>query len=321
MKVLICVVMIAIIIVTGCSSPPAASTTKQQTPTQQTAATAKPNIAVSPQSFSVEFTEGETETVNKTLAVLNDGGGVMQWAATKTQKWLWLTDANGALEKGYSKNVSIAISGSGLAAGTYTDTISVEGMGAANSPVSVKVTIVVKPAPVAATSSGSAAQARQAAPLPPWEYDEWTNSTYNLRLRYPKEYTTKMMAGAPFGAVANNGKPNSDIILIMIEGAYGVDYMDVITEFSKDAIHQLGGKPNPKVVSVDNQTMLSDGVTPAYEVVINSKSTATTSYEVYVFGFKKSNRYIFFGGCIPLNYSSERMQVWKEIAKTLEMTG
>jgi hypothetical protein len=317
MKAIIIVISVLAVILAGCSSPAPAATT-QQTQTQQPL-DASPKIGVAPQSLTLEFTEGQTKTTTKTLTILNEGGGVMQWAATKSQPWIWMTEATGALEKGYSKNLDVNIAASGMAVGTYQDNISIEGVGATNSPMLVKVTMVVKAAPVSATDSGST-QVRKAAPVPTWDYNEWTNDTYKLRFRYPKDYVVKSIAGTSFGAVANNGKANSDVIMVNIEGSYGVSYLDTVTEFSKDAIRTLGGKPNPKIITNDNTTMLADGVTPAYELVIDSKSTSTVSYEVYIFGFQKGNRYIFFGACTPITYAADKMALWKEIGHTLEMT-
>ena len=317
MKTVIIALSVLAVIMAGCSSPAPAATTQQ--PAVQTPVVTAPVIAVSPQSLSLEFTEGQAKTMTKTITIINDGGGVMLWAATKTQPWMWMTEANGALEKGYSKNQDISFSASSLAAGTYTDTISIEGVGAANSPVLVKVTLVVKPAPAAAPESGSK-ESRKAAPKPSWEYSEWTNDTYHLRFRYPKEYILKQMVGAPFGAVANAGKANSDVIMLMIEGSYGVDYKDAITEFAKEAIRQQGGKANPKIITNDNTTTLADGATKAFEVVVESKSSTSGNFEVYIFGFQKGNRYIFFGACGPLAYAPDRMNLWKEMGRTLEMT-
>lgn len=317
MKYLFATIVTIILVITGCTETVSNSAGEQ--PVEQQATSTAPKIGVAPTSISLEFTEGQTKTSTKTLTLMNEGGGVMIWAARKTQAWLWMAEADGALEKGYSKNLQLSFSPSGLPAGTYKDTISIEGVGATNSPQIVQVTMVIKPAPVA-TSESDGKQARKVVPLPPWEYNEWSNDTYKFRIRYPKEYVTKQIGGVPFAAIANSGKPNSDIIMVLIEGSYGVDYRDVITEFSKEAIRQVGGKPNPKIVSNDNATMLADGVTPAFEVVIESKSSSTASYEVYIFGFQKGNRYIFFGACMPLTYASDRISLWKEIGHTLELT-
>jgi hypothetical protein len=318
MKAIIIAISVFAAILAGCAAPAPAAPVQQQPQTQQPLS-ASPKIGVAPQSITLEFTEGQTKTVTKTLTILNEGGGVMQWAATKSQPWIWMTDATGALEKGFSKNLDVNVAASGMAVGTYQDNISIEGVGATNSPFVVKVTMVVKAAPPPVSESGST-QVRKAAPPPPWDYNEWTNDTYKLRFRYPKEYVVKTIAGAAFGAVANNGKPNSDVIMMSIEGSYGVSYLDTITEFSKDAIRSVGGKPNPKIISNDNTTTLADGVTPAFEVVIDSKSSTTQSYECYIFGFQKSNRFIFFGGCTPLTYAADRMELWKQMGRTLEMT-
>lgn len=318
MRVIIIAVSILTLILGGCSGPAPAATSQPDT-TQETASTA-PRIVVSPQSITVEFTEGQTKTETRTLTILNDGGGVMLWAATKSQPWIWMTDANGALEKGFSKNLEINIAASGMAAGTYKDVISVEGVGASNSPLSVPVTMVVKAAPAPATESGPAVT-KKAAPPPPWEYNEWTNDTYNLRFRYPKTYTVRQLAGMPFGAINNPGKDDSDMIMIMIESAYGVSYLEAITEFSKEAMRQMGaGRMNPKVIANDNMTTLADGITPAYEVTIESRSSSGGSYECYVFGFKKGNRYIFFAGVSLIDYAPNKLDIWKQMGKTLEIT-
>jgi hypothetical protein len=317
MKCLFGTIVAIMVVITGCTGT-APSPAGQQPVEQQITSTA-PKIGVAPTSINLEFTEGQTKTSTKTLTIMNEGGGVMIWAARKSQAWLWMAEADGALEKGYSKNLELSFSPSGLSAGTYKDTINIEGVGATNSPQTVQVTMVIKPAPVPTTGS-DVKQARKAVPPPPWEYNEWTNDTYKFRIRYPKEYVTKQIGGVPLAAIANSGKPESDIIMVVIEGSYGVDYKDVVTEFSKDAIRQMGGKPNPKIVSNDNATVLADGVTPAFEVVIDSKSSSTASYEVYIFGFQKGNRYIFFGACTPLTYASDRISLWKEIGHTLELT-
>ena len=308
-----------ILVLAGCSSPAPAATS--QPAASQPAAQTAPKIAVNPSSINVEFTQGQTKTVTKQITILNDGGGVMQWAATKTQPWIWFSEtATGALEKGYSKNVEFSIAAPGMTAGTYTDTINVEGTGASNSPVQVKVTMTVKPAPAASSSSGSAGPQKKAVPAPPWDYSEWTNDTYKLRFRYPKTYAVKQVSGMPFGAVNRNANTTTDMVMVMIESAYGVAVEDAMIEFSKEAMRQMGaGRMNPKIISSDNQSTLADGVTPAYEMVVDSKSSSTGSYECYIFGFKKGSRYIFMAAVALINDAPDRMTVWKQMGQTFEI--
>ena len=310
-----------ILVLAGCSEPAHAPSAAQPTAPQQPAQTS-PKLVVSPMVINVEFTEAQTKTVTQTINIRNDGGGVMQWAATKTQQWVWFSDvASGALEAGYSKNVEVNIAAPGLAAGAYTDTINVEGMGASGSPAGVKVNITVKPAPVASEGPSTPGVQKKAVPAPPWEYNEWTNDTYKLRFRYPKTYQTKIMAGMPFGAVNKSGSQNSDMIMIMIESAYGVPVQDAMVEFAKESMRQMGAsRLNPKIISSDNQTTLADGVTPAFEMIVDSKSSSTASYESYVFGFKKGNRYIFMAGVGLLSEAPEKMPLWKQMGQTLEIT-
>jgi len=245
---------------------------------------------------------------------MNEGEGVMIWAVRKTAPWMWMNEADGALEKGYSKNLEIFIAPSGKAAGTYTDNITIEGTGTRNSPQTVVVTMVITPAVAAGTG---AASLKKAVPLPPWNYNEYEDANYDFRLRYPKDYQVKMIVGAAFGAVSSAGKQQADTIMVRITGAYAVDNKDAVLEWTKDAIRAVGGKPNPKLVSSDNIT-LGDGVTPGFEFLYDSKSTTTISYECYIYGVKKGSRYIMFGAVCPLSVAPEKIQLWKEIARTLE---
>jgi hypothetical protein len=267
--------------------------------------------------MALSFNEGDSNTVTKTLTIGNDGGGVMVWAARKTAPWLWMNGADGALETGYTKDVEVFFSASGLTAGTYTDTISVEGVSAGNSPQTVKVTVTVK-AVAAVTGDASNAVARAPTPAPPWQYNEYSNDTYNFRLRYPKNYDVKQFTGAAFGAVAGGGKDDSDDILLQISGSYGVDYKSVAEEWAKTAMRAAGAaRLNIRTLS-DDKTTLADGSTPAYELTYESKSSGTSSFQSYVFGAQKGSRFIFFAGCATLPTATGKMDLWKQIGHTLE---
>jgi hypothetical protein len=278
-----------------------------------------PRLGINSLAIQVNIKEGDSTTLTKNITFMNEGEGVMVWAARKTQPWLWLDERDGVLEKGYSKNLQVFIAPSGKGAGTYTDNITIEGAGTRNSPQNVVVTMVISPAvPVVGEADTSAM--RKPVPPPPWEYSEYKDDNYGFRLRYPKEYQEKLVVGSTFSAISYPGKPSSDSIMLLITSAYGVDYEDASLEWAKTAIRSTGGKPNPKLVSSENIT-LQDGVTQGFELVYDSKSATTASYEVYIQGVKKGNRYILFAGISALSTAAGKIPRWREIARTLEFIG
>ncbi len=304
--------ILAVVTLIACSAP------ASPPPVQQPVDTS-PKIGISSQALSLEFKEGQSPTSSKIITLMNEGGGVMIWAARKSQAWLWMNEADGALEKGYSKNLEIFISPSGLQPGTYKDSITVEAMGARNSPQTIQVTMVISPNPSSPGGSATGPQ-KKAVPPPPWAYDEYKNDNYNFVLKYPKDCVTKQLTtrGAAFGAVNTSVTQQADNIMVIVTGAFGVDTKSVVEEWAKDAIRTMGGKPNPKLIAQDNTTTLADGITPAYEFLYESKSSASLAYQCYAFGAQKKNRYIFFGAVCPLSYAPDKIDLWKQIARTLE---
>ncbi|MGA2159630.1 MAG: hypothetical protein ABSG90_10435 [Dehalococcoidia bacterium] len=300
--------------IAACSSPAAAPA-----PVAQDTSSTAPLLTVDPPTIDEQFTEGDTMTRDETVNVHNEGGGIMIWAATATYPWIWMEDTSGSLERLTMSTVKVHISASTLKAGTYTGNINVEGAGADQSPQTVKVTIVVKPAPVSTTANGG--PVKKATPLPPWEYTEYKNDTYHFVLKYPQVYQVKQLPvnGADFVAVSSTGNTTYDMIMVAIASSYGIDPTDVVLEFAKSAVRVAGGRPNPKLVSTDNTTTLADGVTPASEYIYDSESAASPSYEFYTFGFKKGSRYIFFGAVSTEAYAATRLETWKQIGQTFEL--
>jgi len=296
--------------IAGCSEPAAAPAATPQEP-----AVVSPRLGINAPAVNVQFKEGESTTVKKSITFMNEGGGVMIWALRETVPWMWTTELDGALEKGYSKTLDIYIAPAGLAAGTYTENITIEGIGTRNSPQNVLVTMVITaPAP---TASEAAAAAKKETPLPPWDYNEYFNDVYDFRIRYPKDYRQQSLQDAVWGAVASPSTPQANYIRVTILSAYGVDFSSVAYEWAKSTRLSSGGA-SPKVIASENTT-LADGVTPAWEVLYESKSSTKISSQVYVYGIKKGSRYILFGGVAPLDVAPGRLQTWKEIAHTMEL--
>lgn len=303
------VIPVILLVLTGCSEPAAAPVAPQ--PVEMV-----PRLGVNSLSMQVQFKQGDSKTVTRNITFMNEGEGVMVWAVRKTVPWIWMSEMDGALEKGYSKNLEIFIAPSGKEPGIYTDNITIEGTGTRNSPQNVLVTMVITPADVVA-AGGENTVVRKAVPAPPWEYNEYKDSNYNFRLRYPKDYREKDLADSTFSAEISSNSPQASSIRIYIVSALGVDYNAVTLEWAK-AIRLSGGGSSPKVISSDNGTTLLDGVTPAFEFLYDAKSSTKISSQVYIYGVKKGNRYILFGAVAPSAIAPDKLQLWKEIAHTLE---
>ncbi|MCX5993981.1 MAG: hypothetical protein NT177_07190 [Chloroflexi bacterium] len=295
----------------GCSAPAPAPVAPQEP------AVTSPKLGVNSLTLDLRFAEGDSKTVTKNITFMNEGEGVMVWAVRKSVPWMWMNEADGVLEKGYSKNLEIFIAPAGKEPGTYTDNITIEGAGARSSPQTVVVTMVITPAPPAPGSDAAAAAAKKPVPAPPWDYTEYYDTNYNFRLRYPKDYQKKQLMDSTFGAEASANSPQANSIRINIVSGLGVDYNAATLEWAK-AIRMSGGGSSPKVISSDNATTLLDGVTPAFEFLYDAKSSTKQSSQVYIYGVKKGSRYIMFGGVAPSAIAPDRLQLWKEIAHTLE---
>ncbi|MCX5997155.1 MAG: hypothetical protein NTV42_06005 [Chloroflexi bacterium] len=304
------VISVVLAMLAGCSAPAAAPVTPQQ-PVEMV-----PRLGVNSLSIDVQFKEGDSKTVTRNITFMNEGEGVMVWAVRKTQPWIWMNEMDGALEKGYSKDLEIFIAPSGKTAGTYTDNLTIEGTGTRNSPQNVVVTMVITP-PDATVTGGDTTVVKKTVPPPPWDYNEYKDSNYNFRLRYPKDYRDKSLSSSIFGAEVSSNSPQANSIRITIVSSNGVDFNSVALEWAK-AIRISGGGSSPKVISSDNATTLLDGVTPAFEILYEAKSVTSISSQVYIYGVKKGSRYILFGAVAPLAIAPDRLQTWKEIAHTLE---
>ena len=113
-----------------------------------------PAIALNPASLSFSTTLG-TNPANQTMALSNGGGGFLSWTATAgstSPAWLSVSPGSGAGKATLTASVNSA----GLAAGTYTNTISIAATGATNSPKTVNVTLkVINPLPTIALNPTS----------------------------------------------------------------------------------------------------------------------------------------------------------------------
>jgi len=293
----------------ACSEPQVAPAAPQEP------ADTSPRLGINSLTIDLQFAEGDSKTVTRSITFMNEGEGVMIWAVTESVPWIWMEEADGAMEKGYSKTLQVFIAPAGMAPGTYKANITIEGAGAKNSPQILVVTMVITPAAPAAGTD--AAVAKKPVPPPPWDYDEYYDSNYNFRIRYPKDYKKQQLPDSTFGAVASASTAQANSIRMNVVSTLGVDYSAVALEWAK-SIRMSGGGTSPKVVSSDNSSTLLDGVTPAFELLYEAKSSTKISSQVYIYGVKKGSRYIMFGAVAPFADAPDRLQLWKEIAHTME---
>lgn len=112
-----------------------------------------PTIYRDPASIEEYAVENVSNPAVLGLTVRNDGGGTMVWQVSQDSTgWLHLTPASGMLDSGNQTVVAVIFSTLNLTDGDYTADITVEAVGATNTPQTVPVTLHVTPQPVLGTS-------------------------------------------------------------------------------------------------------------------------------------------------------------------------
>ncbi len=102
---------------------------------------AQPTLATSPSSLTIDGLAGVSGPVAE-LNLENVGGGSANYSITKTQSWLSISPASGTVG-GERDSIYVTFDATSLAAGTYTDTITISSSEASNSPLIIPVTFNV----------------------------------------------------------------------------------------------------------------------------------------------------------------------------------
>jgi len=102
-----------------------------------------PTLTASPLSLSFSYQSGGATPAGQTVNVT--GTSALSYTAATSAAWLSATPASGNTPG----SLSVSINPSGLAAGTYTGTVTITASGASNSPQKVAVTLAVTGAPPA----------------------------------------------------------------------------------------------------------------------------------------------------------------------------
>jgi hypothetical protein len=119
--------------------------------TGEEAAPAGPTLEVTPSAVSFWATRNGGNPAAKTLDIANAGGGTLNYTVSKSGSWLSVAPASGAAPG----TVTAKVTSNGLAAGTYTGSITITAAGADGSPRVVPVTLTVNPAPATGALVGA----------------------------------------------------------------------------------------------------------------------------------------------------------------------
>ena len=103
-----------------------------------TAAATKPTLNLSPTSVTFNFQIGGSTPAAQNVSATSSTSTAIPYTATTATSWLTTTGSGTT-----PGSLSLAANPAGLAAGTYTGSVSVTGSGASNSPVSIPVTLIV----------------------------------------------------------------------------------------------------------------------------------------------------------------------------------
>ncbi len=103
-------------------------------------APATPSLAVSPTSLTFTAQEGSNPAA-RALAVRNVGGGILTWTLTPggSAPWLHVSTLSGSGDA----DVQVSIDATGLTAGTYSSSVTVQAPGAAGSPQTIPVQLTI----------------------------------------------------------------------------------------------------------------------------------------------------------------------------------
>ena len=100
-------------------------------------------LSVTPGSLAFTGQADDANPASQAMSVTNAGGGTLSWSASDNATWLSATPASGAAPS----TVSVSVDLSGLAAGTYSGTVTITSTGATGSPMSIPVTLTVTAPP------------------------------------------------------------------------------------------------------------------------------------------------------------------------------
>src|ERR1700676_1605976 len=97
------------------------------------------SLSVSPLTLSFNGISGSSNPPTQSVNVSNSGGGILTWTASARQPWIKLSSSSGT----GGQTTMLGATLTGLAAGTYSGTVSFSAAGATPSVQTVQLTLVV----------------------------------------------------------------------------------------------------------------------------------------------------------------------------------
>jgi len=105
-----------------------------------TGSTLSPSIMLNPTALSFSGIAGSTNPTSQLFNVSNPTGGTLSWSLSSNAAWLSLSAASGTTTT-ETDSISASVNLSGLAAGTYSGTITVAATGATSKTLPVSLTV------------------------------------------------------------------------------------------------------------------------------------------------------------------------------------
>ena len=99
-----------------------------------------PEISFNPESLSFSAVEGGSASADKTLAIWNSGGGMLNWMLSDDAAWLSENPTRGN-STGEHDAAVLSVDITGMSAGDYSANITITADGASNSPQTVSVSL------------------------------------------------------------------------------------------------------------------------------------------------------------------------------------
>ena len=125
-------------------SAPGAGGAPQTILVSLTVAAAPPSLTVSaPGTIAFSGTADGANPTSQTIGINNSGGGTLSWTATSSQGWLLISPTSG----GAPASIALQPNLTGLTAGSYAATVTINAGNIAGSPVSVNVALTVSNGP------------------------------------------------------------------------------------------------------------------------------------------------------------------------------
>jgi uncharacterized protein (TIGR03437 family) len=116
-------------------------------------------LAVAPQTLTFQYAIGSAPPAAQNVSITNGGSGTLTWTASDSDSWVVLSPPSGTAPG----SLAISVSPAGMAAGSYSSNVQIAAGGAAGSPATITVQLVVQTSTginVAAVTNAASSQPR-----------------------------------------------------------------------------------------------------------------------------------------------------------------